>query len=190
MSEGREYEVKQFGKGIYYVEVFGDKSLFQPRTMHYDTWFNLKYDGAEFDDVDMDFVVYHSQSFFNFGNTIKETTHYYPSVYGIKEDEKINRGDIRKVGILARKNYTANKASLSDEIYYRLYVMDGEREIDVIRWENANRTVTENFFSIDTSMLIPQRYFIDIKIKYNMEEIIEKKALSFIIVNNLSNKYN
>ena len=190
MIDGREYDVKQFGKGIYYVEVFGDKSFFKARTMHYDTWFNLKYDGVDFDDVEMEFVVYPQQSFFNFGNSIKETTHLSSTLYGIKQDERINRGDIRKVGVIARKNYTSNKAVLSDEMYYRVYVMDGEREIDVIKWENVNRTVTENFFSIDTSMLIPQRYHIDIKYKYNMEEITEKKALSFIIVNNLSNKYN
>jgi len=188
--DGKQYEVKQFGKGIYYAEVFGDKNVFNQRTMYYDLWTNLKYDGIELDDVEMEFVVHSAKSFFNFGNTLDENVHFTSSVYGIKQDEHINRGDIRKVGIYARQNYTKNTVMVVDDMYYRLYVMDGNRELDIISWENVNKTVKENFFTIDTSMLIPQRYYIDIKYKYNMEDITEKKVLSFIISNELGNKYN
>ena len=189
MINGRPYDVKQFGKGIYYVDVFGDKGFFRPRTMYYDVWSNLKYDGVEFEDVELDFVVYHQQHLFNFGSTLKETNHFTSSIYGIKQDERIKRGDLRKVGVTARQNYTTNKTSLLGNIYYRLYVMDGERELDIIKWEQINKTCTENFFSIDTSMLIPQRYYIDVKYKYNMEEISERKVLSFVITDDLNNKY-
>lgn len=187
---GTEYEVKQFAQGIYYAEVLGDKEIFTVNTMCYDTWSNIKYNGVQFDDVEMDFVVYPSEGFFNFGNTLDESTHFSSEIYGIKDMENVNRGDIRKVTLISRENYSKNKANIVDEVYYRLYIKDGLRELDIIPWEHVNRTVKENFFLIDTTMLIPQRYYIDVKYKYNMEEISENEVITFNIVNDLGNKYN
>jgi hypothetical protein len=42
---------------------------------------------------------------------------------------------------------------------------------------------------IDTSMLLPQRYFVDIKIEYGMDSIIHHDVLSFDIVDDLNNRY-
>ena len=39
-------------------------------------------------------------------------------------------------------------------------------------------------------MLIPQRYYIDVKFKYNMEMIMHHDILEFDIVDDLNNKYN
>ena len=185
-----QYEVKQYSKGIYYAEVFGDSSVFRSNTMYYDVWSNIKYDGVSFDDIEMDFVVHGQLSFFYFGNTLSESTHFTSAVYGIKEEERIKRGDLRKVSILARQNYSKNRANVIDEMYYRLYVMDGTRELDIINWSHVNKTVKENFFNIDTNMLLPQKYYVDIKYKYNMEEISERNVLSFYITDDLNNKYN
>jgi hypothetical protein len=71
----------------------------------------------------------------------------------------------------------------------RLYVKDGTREIDVIGWDGINKAFSENFYMIDTSMLLPQRYFVDIKIEYGMDSIIHHDVLSFDIVDDLNNKY-
>ena len=74
-------------------------------------------------------------------------------------------------------------------MYARLYIKDGEREIDVIPFELVNKTFMENYFIIDTEMLIPEKYYIDVKIKYNQEMIIHHNVLNFKIVENLNNKY-
>jgi hypothetical protein len=71
----------------------------------------------------------------------------------------------------------------------RLYVKDGTREIDVIEWDKVNKAFIENYYIIDTSILIPQRYFVDIRIKYGMNMIIHHDVLSFDIVDLLNNKY-
>ena len=76
-----------------------------------------------------------------------------------------------------------------DNIDIRLYVKDGTREIDVIEWDSINRAFSENFYILDTNMLIPQRYYADIRITYGMNSIVHHDVLSFDIVDDLNNKY-
>ena len=108
---------------------------------------------------------------------------------GIKEREQIRRGDIRKLVITARPNYSTNITQLIDFMDIRVYVKDGTSEIDVISWDKVNKSFSENFYIIDTNILIPQRYYVDVKITYGMNSIVHHDVLSFDIVNNLNNKY-
>lgn len=182
---GKEYEVKQFSKGIYYIEINTPRSDFKAYTMLYDTWGNIKYQGVQFDDVEMDFTLYPTENFFNFTNKIEQNEKVTPTVYGIKHSERIKRGDIRKVNILARTQYTKNKAQLVDKMYARVYIKDGNREVEVFPYEQVNKTFDENFFIINTNDLIPQRYYIDVKVEYNRETIISKEILQFDIVSEI-----
>ena len=113
-----------------------------------------------------------------------------PSVSGIKENEKIKRGDKRKLTITAKVDYKTSTVRLIDDMEYRLYIKDGTRELDIIPWERVNQSYLENFVVIDTNILVPQRYYVDVKIKYNFQEIIHHNTLSFKIVDDLNNKYN
>lgn len=183
------YEVKQFSKGVYYIDITLKKGDFRPNTMLYDTWGNLVYQGEKLDDIELDFVTKDNISYFNIGNAVEASNRLVPSLYGINADEKIKRGDVRKVGVNARVEYNKNTSELVDDMYYRVYIKDGQREIDVIPYERVNKTFMENYFVIDTSILIPQRYYIDIKFKYNQELIMHHNVLSFYIVDDLRNKY-
>ena len=71
------------------------------------------------------------------------------------------------------------------EIVYK----DGERELDVIPFEYVNKTNNENYVIVNTNMLIPQNYYIDIKVNYGMQSIIHHDSLHFTIVDDLNNKY-
>ena len=183
------YDVKQYSKGIYYIDICLKKGIFKPNTMLYDVWDNLVYQGEKLDAIELDFVTKDSNSFFNIGNSIESSTKLVPSIYGINESEKIFRGDVRKVCIAARVEYSKNTAELVDEMYFRLYIKDGQREIDVIPYEKVNKSYLENYVLVDTSMLIPQKYYIDVKFKYNQEMIMHHNVLSFFVVDNLNNKY-
>ena len=158
--------------------------------MLFDTWSNISYQGGVLDDVELDFTIKQSMNFFNVGNSssVGNVT-FSPSISGIQEKEDILRGDVRKLVIKAKPSYTNNTVQLVDDLDIRLYVRDGEREIDVISWDKVNKTFTENFYLIDTNMLIPQRYFIDVRIKYGMNSIIHHDVLSFNIISSLNNKY-
>ena len=85
--------------------------------------------------------------------------------------------------------YTTQDYELINGIETRLYVRDGTRELDVLPWEPVNKTFLENYTIIDTNILIPQRYYVDIKIKYGMEEIIHHDVLHFNIVDDINNRY-
>ena len=81
--------------------------------------------------------------------------------------------------------YSKNKAQLIDNAYFRLYIKDGNREVEVFPYGQINKTFDENYFLIDTTVLIPQRYYIDIKVEYNRDIIISKQVLEFNIVNEI-----
>jgi hypothetical protein len=181
---------KRQAKGIYYIDFKLSRSDFEPDTMLYDTWTNIQYQGTLLDDVELDFVIKQSSNFFNIGNSLSTTDiTFNPVIYGIKEREQIKRGDIRKLVIQAKPSYTNNTAQLIDTMDLRLYVKDGTREIDVFEWDRVNKANLENFYMVDTNILIPQRYFVDIRIKYGMNSIIHHDVLSFDIVDDLNNKY-
>lgn len=180
---------KQF-RGIYYIDLNLSKSDFEADTMLYDTWGNISYQGTKLDDVELDFTLKDTPNFFNIGNSLSTTNvTFTPSISGIKEREEIKRGDVRKLIISAKPNYTVNTTQLVDNIDIRLYVKDGTREIDVIEWDSINKAFSENFYMLDTNILIPQKYFVDVRIKYGMNSIIHHDVLSFNIVDDLNNKY-
>lgn len=188
---GVSYEVKQFSKGIYYIDINLSRNDFKPNTMLFDVWDNIIYQGIKLDAVELDFVVKSNSNYFNIGNSITESVKTTPQIYGINHDEKIYRtNDIRKVGVLNRVKFDRNKTTLVNSMYYRIYVMDGTREVTVIPFTHTHKTLLENYFLLDCNMLIPQEYHIDIKVKANQEMITHKDVLRFKIVDNLNNKYN
>ena len=184
-----EMSVKQATEGVYYVELMLSSEDYQPNTMLYDIWGNIKYQGIKFDDIEMDFVTKSPNLFFDFGNSINENKKFIPIISGIKHDEKIMRGDKRKLIVTSKNEYSKNKATIYNQLEYRLYIKDGEMEITVIDYQKVNQTINENYFILDTKMLVPQRYYIDVKYNYNLEEIYHNNVISFDIVSDLSKKY-
>lgn len=187
--DGINYKVKQFSKGIYYIDIKLSSKEYSPNTMLYDTWDNIIYKGNKLEPVELDFVVKNSNIYFNIGNSLEPTKKLIPTIYGINFDEKIERGDLRKLVILPKVAYQKNSAELVDKMFIRIYIKDGEREINVIPYENVNRSFNENYYILDTKILIPERYYVDVKLKYNQEVIIHHNVLNFKIVQNLDNKY-
>lgn len=164
---------------------------FKADTMLFDTWDGLVYQGVDLEPSELDFILKKSNNYFNIGNSLEtENVTYSPSISGIKEKEQIKRGDIRKLVISGRPSYTYNTYELIDSMDIRLYVKDGTREIDVIEWDKVNKAFSNNYYVIDTNMLIPNRYYVDVRIKYGMNSIVHHDLLSFDIVDDLNNKFN
>jgi hypothetical protein len=189
-ANGRVMEnivANQYSKGIYYIDIKINGR--ESDTMLFDTWSNIKYNGSTLDDVELDFTLKSVNMYFNIGNKLEATDRFTPNVSGINDSEAIKRGDVRKLKINARVQYSTQDYELINGIETRLYVMDGMRELDVFGWEPVNKTFLENYMIIDTNILIPQRYYVDIKIKYGMEEIIHHDVLHFDIVNDIGNRY-
>lgn len=181
-----QYTVKQATKGIYYVEVPAlISSNLTEGAMYYDTWSGIAYNGKSFADVELEFVVKSSSEYFNFNGNPYEQEKYVPSVYGIKSGEKLNIGEIRKVFVNPRVEYTTNTVNNITGMEYRVYVKETNKEITIIDYQPINRALNSNFFIIDTNSFLPNTYYIDIKIGINNEEMIHKSRLIFQIVNEL-----
>ena len=192
-SNGKEMidiESTKYSKGIYYIDLNLSKNDFKADTMLYDTWGGIVYQGTNLDDVELDFTLKSPMNFFSIGNSLNPTNATFtPSISGIREQEQIKRGDVRKLVIMTKPSYTMNTVQLIDDMDIRLYIKDGTSEIDVFSWDKVNKSFSENFYMIDTNILIPQRYYVDVRIKYGMDSIIHHDVLSFDIVNDLNNKY-
>lgn len=187
----KDYEVKQATKGVYYIDICLPVNSVKLNTMLYDIWSNIKYNGITYDDVELEFVAKNNTSWLNIGSNVERTETFIPTIYGINENEDIYRkGEIRKINVLARIPYTNNKSKLIDEMYYRIYVLDGEKEIEVIPFTKINKSFNENYFILDCEQLLPHKYYIDVRIKYNNEVRNYKNILSFNIVSYRENLYN
>lgn len=185
------YDVKQASKGIYYIDITLDSANFSENQMLYDTWSNIKYKGRTFNDVELDFVTKLPNDYFQLGlPSGNKQTEIIPTLYGIKYKEKIKRGDIRKINVDCRIPYTTNQDRSNTSMEYRLYILSGEKQIDVIDWQKIERGFNENFFFINTDELLPSRYYIDIRININLELYNYRNILEFDIEDNITEYYN
>jgi hypothetical protein len=117
------------------------------------------------------------------GSDIMEPTRYGVSLSGIKREEKIGQGEKRKVYVHLRKPYTVEQNDVLSKIYYRLYIKQGTNQVEILDWQNIDKTYNSNSFTIDTTWLVPQVYYIDIKVDRNGEVNQYTEELKFSITN-------
>lgn len=191
MVNDTSYEVKQATKGVYYIDIEVPSSSYEDNTMLYDVWSNIKYKGKSFPNVELEFVTKSSNDYYQFGiPSSKQETELIPTLYGIKYKEVIKRGDIRKINVDCRIPYTTDQDRNNNYIEYRLYILSGEKQIDVIDWQKVEKGYNENYFFINTNELLPSRYYIDIRINVNIELFNYQKVLEFDIADNITEYYN
>lgn len=184
---GVSYEVKQATKGVYYIDINLSSEEYESDTMLYDLWSNIIYKGKTIKDVELQFVTKASDNYFSFGlPSLNNEDDIKPSLYGISDNERIKRGDVRKVNIDCLIPYTTNQQKSVDGLEYRVYVESGVKQIDIIGWTKVEIGYNENYFVIDTNDFIPFRYNIDIRVNKNLEVINHPKILQFDIVSDLT----
>lgn len=181
-----EMPVKQATKGVYYTELNLSSDEFEPETMLYDLWSNIKYKGVELSDVELYFTTKSPNQYFVFGlpYETKKREKIVVSINGINQRENIEQNDLRKVKVECKIAYTTKQEYGIDGLEYRLYTKASDIEADVIGWTPVERAYNENYFLIDTKELVPGRYFIDIKVSREMEEIYHSNLGEFNIVDN------
>jgi hypothetical protein len=161
-----------------------------------DVWENVTVNGYNVGDVELEFVVQDNGNYYNIGSTnsagafglgVSEANNrsiydYEFAVHGIKRREKIKRGDTRRVDVKARIPLTFDQTQAVDKIYYRIYIKEGETQLDYIDWNEVSRTPDGNFFLIDTSWFIPNDYFMEIKIESGNQIRTYNDVIQFEIV--------
>ena len=181
--EDKDIIVKQQGKGVYFAEFSFKKGEIEPNTILYDKWLNLTVNGEKLDDEEYEFLVLPPIRKF----MIKETDNkeYIPTLKGIYEGEKVTIGEKRKIDVVFREKYSSNTYRTFDKVYYRLYVKEGNKEIDVFPWLLMEKRFLTNRFYVETNDIIPNDYFIDVK--YGDKYF--KEILNFTVVSNISQRY-
>jgi hypothetical protein len=91
--------------------------------------------------------------------------------------------DVRKVGVVVKRAYSTNTVLQNVQAFYRVYVMEGQTEVQVQDWTKINRTPNEFYFIFDMRDKIPNEYFVDIRVNTNGEKDTYKRQLKFQIVN-------
>jgi len=180
---GTGYTVNQQTKGTYYVTVDGNEDLFISYNEYNDVWGNIMYKGKQRPDVTLRFVPNDADKYYNFNVDALDDTRYGLSLSGIKVGEKLLQGEKRKVNVLLRKPYTISEYFIGNSVYYQLYVKQGPAVIKITDWQKVNKSFTNNYFTIDTTWLVPQRYFVDIKVETNGETMLFSNELNFDVVN-------
>ena len=165
------------GMHLYYAEVKLPRKDYKEETILYDTWSDLFVDGDELEEVEQEFVVH------PFGyRAIKTLSKIEPEISGINDDEKIYQGDKRYVVVNFLVKYESSEYEISDNAEYRLYVLDGDKEVTVIDWDRIDKLDRENYFILDTNELVPQKYRIDVKVSEGLETRIYKDVVRFHLV--------
>ena len=184
-----EVEVKQATKGVYYAQIKPSDIVVEDNAIEYDKWSKIALNGEENEDVEMEFVVNPKTRKISIGSSSDIRKNYVPSFCGINVDETLGRGEIREVSVDFRQEYSTDKKVLIDTAYYRLYVKDGNRELDIIKYQPIEKAFLNNFFVLYTEDLIPNQYFVDIKVQCGREIRYFKEALRFKVVSNITERY-
>lgn len=191
--------ITQTTTGVYYVElnVSNDPvSGYCGNIQFTDTWKDTTINTNNLGDIVLDFIIKDNGNYYNIGSVnsagasglgIGDAKNlsiydYTFSVNGIKMKEKIKRGDTRRVNVIANIPFSFDKSQSLDGVYYRIYIKEGETQIDYIDWLPVNKTPDGNFFLLDTSWLIPNDYFMEIKIVSGQEIRTYEKIFQFEIV--------
>jgi hypothetical protein len=167
-------------KGIYKVSFGITGQLCDGKRFFYDKWKNLNIDGISISDITQKFVPKPFTFGYSIGENPTETQSYKIQFSGIKQNEKIIRGELKKI-VLNLKSIEQPKTILFDEVYYRIFVKEGKTNVIVYDWTKTDVT-NENSFFLDTSYLIPREYFMEFKAKTYTEEIFYDEYVKFEII--------
>jgi hypothetical protein len=170
-------------KGVYYIDLLVKTDTNnQPGVMINDVWGNIVINGITRPDIELSTELKDSFGYYNIGDADDLPKKVGFNISGINHNEKIKRGDIRKVLVSTRIPYTVNQTQKIDRLVYRLYVKEGKNEYTVIDYQPLEMTPNTNYFLLDTQSLIPNTYYLDVKYESNLEVSTNKEVLKFDII--------
>jgi len=175
-------------KGIYKISLnipqqtyAGESGKYPDAVLFKDKWSvtingrNTEYEG-EFYLISQDkYYAFNNSNQINFEN-------YFFYFWGIGEKENIRAGVIKKIKLTIKELYANQNNFLPLNIEYRLFTTVGKKyELDLIPFTPVSRTNTGYEFNLDTSWLIPQDYFLQLRMK-NGNYYETKQTVSFTVV--------
>lgn len=170
------YKVNSFK---YYVEIkctTNDKML-------YVKWGNIKVDGIEMDNIEQDITI--KPNSVQVGAAVTSQK-FEPSLFWINDNADMVQGERKAVGVEFNTPYVS-QIFYPEYAYYKLYVKDGKKDVDIIEWDNIDLLSPISTFIVNTAELLPAKYYVDIKTINNGEISIFRDVLHFNVVSNETN---
>ena len=183
ISSYTQNDIAHCTKGVYYIDLLvqtGGNN--EPGVIINDIWGNIKINGINRPDIELSVELKDSLDYYNIGDADDLPKKVGFNISGINHNEKIKRGDIRKVLVSTRIPYTVNQTQKIDRLDYRLYVKEGKNEFTVIDYQPLEMTPNTNYFLLDTASLIPNTYYLDVKYESNLEVSTNREVLKFDII--------
>jgi hypothetical protein len=180
-------DITHESQGVYSIELnvpstAGGCVLFE------DIWSGVTMNGVTRPNIELEFEIKDGDGYYNIGSDATTPKNYTFNVSGIMDKERINRGDIRKVRVMARVPFTVDQQEVLDTLEYRLYIREGKAEYTVIDYTPVELAFNYNYFLLDTASLVPQRYYLDVKATSNYEVKTTKNVISFDITSQVDKR--
>lgn len=169
-------------KGVYSIDITVPTTATNDCTMYTDIWTGITINGIQRPNIELNFVMVNSLNYYNIGDNDSLPKKVAVNVSGIQNQERIKRGDIRKVIVSARIPYTVEQTQNISGMKYRLYVSEGRNEFTVTDFQPIEMASNYYYFLLDTASLIPNTYYLDILVESNLETTTLKNSLQFEIV--------
>lgn len=173
-------DIKYLGRNIYSIQLNISSEKYPDAVLFRDEW-DITIKNKSTKKIDKFYINSNENYYFLNSNEINSSNYHF-FFWNINEKEKIKRGDVRKVKLVIKELY-GNKLSLTPlNIQYRLYSkINNKNEIDIIPFTNTDRIKKTHEFIIDTSWLIPQDYYIDVRVINGNSFSKSKETLSFTV---------
>jgi archaellin len=178
--------IQEVRSGVYKVTYSTSTELYPDQVIFNDIW-NVTRNGRT-KDVVQQFYLINEDQYLNFDLSRRVNfDNYFFNVIGVNNGEIIKAGDTRRVVVDVRELYPDQNNNLPLNLEYRLFVkQDVDHHIDVIPFTKLDRTIAGYEFLLDTSWLIPQDYYLEVKISdsgvYNVKKPIYFTVTSTEIV--------
>jgi hypothetical protein len=187
--------ITQTTTGVYST-TFTVSGLTCANVQFHDVWEGVSIGGNSLGDIELEFVVKEPSKYYNIGSTnaamanglgVGGATHksiyeYGLSFTGVKRQEKIKRGDTRRISVNLLKPLKIDQTETIGKLYYRLFIKEGRTQIEYTDWALINKTPDGNYFIMDTSWLIPNDYFLEFKLESGNEIRTYENIINFEIV--------
>jgi hypothetical protein len=167
-------------KGVYKVTFGLDGVICDGKRFFFDLWKGLKLDGVDILDVKQKFIPKPYTSLYTIGENQTELERYSIQFSGVKQNEKIVKGEKRKI-VVKFRSINQSKTELFTDVFFRMFIKEGRTNVIVHDWTQLDVT-NENSFTLNTENYIPREYFIELKGKTHTEEIFYNEHIKFEIV--------
>jgi hypothetical protein len=173
-----EFDIIKQSKGIYYVDLTLSSDEHIDSVLYYDEWVYVI--NAQQKTIENEFYLIENTTNFLI-ETVLPKNIINVSLSGLLQDQKIKRGENLILDLIIKKIYKqTNSNPLNFE--YRVFIdKSNNKQFEVIPFTPVNRAPNKYFIKLDTSILIPYKYVLELKLK-NVDYTLNYQNIKFVIV--------